>query len=232
MRQGQMRMVFVVIIATVILAVAVFLLITMLARRPDPTVDITINGERLFVPGTGPSQIFVDGTFVTINPDPVREIRLRDEMPPLIVVPEAAPEQPTPIVIVVEQPTPIPVQPPVVVVQPDPAPLAPATSAVIFVNYVVQPGDTLYGVAARQNSSIELMALHGIAADHLITGTTVRLPVANPAFCPGRRPYIVRDKDTVSRIARQFNTSVEVIRDLNGLSPDYRIEVTQVICVP
>jgi LysM repeat protein len=232
MRQGQMRMAFILIVGTVIAAVAVFLLLMMLARRSDPAVEIIVNGEQLTLPGAGPTQLFVDGTFVTINPDPLREIRLRDELPPLVVVPQAAPEEPTPIVIVVEPPppTPDPAQPPVVVVQP--VPLAPATSAIIFIDYVVQPGDTLYGIAARNNSSIELMALHGIASDNLVAGTSIRLPVANPAFCPGRRPYIVRDKDTVFRIASQFNTSAQVIRDLNGLSPDYRIEVTQVICVP
>jgi LysM repeat protein len=231
MRQGQMRMVFILIVGAVILAVATFLLMMMLARRPDSTVDITVNGEQLFLPGTGPSQLFVDGTFVTINPNPAREIRLRDELPPLVVVPQAAQEEPTPIVIVVEPPTPTPdLGQPVVIM---PAPLAPAaTSAIIFMAYLVQPGDTLYGIAARHNSSIELMALHEIASDNLVAGTILSLPVANPAYCPGRRPYIVRDKDTVFRIAQQFNTSAQVIRDLNGLNPDYRIEVTQVLCVP
>jgi LysM repeat protein len=234
MRAGQMRMVVILIIGAVILAVASFLLMMMLARRPDPAVDITINGEPLVLPGAGQTQLFIDDTVVTINPDPLREIRLRDELPPMIVVPQAAPEEPTPIVVVVEPvaPTPQPA-PPLIVVDPaPPVAMAPATSPVIFIDYLVQPGDTLYGVAARNNSSIELMALHGIASDNLVAGTTIRLPVANPAFCPGRRPYIVRDKDTVFRIAGQFNTSAQIIRDLNGLSSDYRIEVTQVLCVP
>jgi LysM repeat protein len=42
----------------------------------------------------------------------------------------------------------------------------------------------------------------------------------------------VRDKDTVFRIAAVFSTTVEAIAALNGLAADYRVEVTQVICIP
>jgi LysM repeat protein len=43
---------------------------------------------------------------------------------------------------------------------------------------------------------------------------------------------VVRDKDTVFRIAAQFNATVDGIAQLNGLDPTYNIDVTQVICIP
>jgi LysM repeat protein len=96
---------------------------------------------------------------------------------------------------------------------------------------VVQ-GDSLYSIAETNNSSIELMALHDIAEDQLVPGTTFELPYANPAYCPGSIAYVVRDKDTVFRIAAQFNATVDGIAQLNGLDPTYNIDVTQVICIP
>jgi LysM repeat protein len=46
------------------------------------------------------------------------------------------------------------------------------------------------------------------------------------------RAYVVRDKDTVFRIAVQFGVSVEAIAAANGLDASYRVDVTQVICIP
>jgi LysM repeat protein len=130
------------------------------------------------------------------------------------------------VVVATEPPTPIPPtltpQPPTR--SPDP---------IIFIDpYYVQPNDSLYSIAEQQNSSIELMALWGISAEDLMPGQPIRLPVANPAYCPGSRAYVVRDKDTAFRIAVQFNTTADILRQMNGLDENYRIQVTQVICVP
>ena len=76
------------------------------------------------------------------------------------------------------------------------------------------------------------MAKHGIDAEDLIPGATLRLPIANSAYCPGTRAYVVRDKDTVYRIAAAFGTTVEAIAQLNALDPAYTIRVTEVICIP
>jgi LysM repeat protein len=113
-----------------------------------------------------------------------------------------------------------------------PIPPMPTVPPVIFISYVVQSGDTLYSIADRNNSAIELMALHGIDSNDLAPGATLNLPIANPAYCPGSRAYVVRDKDTVSRIAASFGTTAQVIASMNQLPSDFRIDVTQVICVP
>jgi LysM repeat protein len=58
------------------------------------------------------------------------------------------------------------------------------------------------------------------------------LPVANPAFCPGSQPHVVRDQQTVSEIARAYGTTPQAIGAINGLDANYSVKTTQVICVP
>ncbi len=123
---------------------------------------------------------------------------------------------------------------PIVAVQVTAALAAPAaaTDKVIFKDYTVLQGDSLYSIAEANNSSIELMAKHGIDATDLIPGGVIRLPYANPAYCPGMRAYVVRDKDTVFRIAHFFSTSVDAIALTNRLDANYTIFTTDVICIP
>ena len=76
------------------------------------------------------------------------------------------------------------------------------------------------------------MALYGISSENIIAGNTLSLPVANPAFCPGLIPYVVRDHETVSSIAQRYGTSPEAIASVNNLDANYSIKTTQVICIP
>lgn len=162
---------------------------------------------------------------------------------------QAAPPAEVPTQIPVIEPTPDPnlVQTQPIVPTIDPAsftptpplvqdttqPLVPAAAEkVIFKDYTVLQGDSLYSIAEANNSSIELMAKHGIDANDLVPGSVIRLPYANPAYCPGMRAYVVRDKDTVFRIAQFFSRSVDVIAQTNRLDANYTIFTTDVICIP
>jgi LysM repeat protein len=113
-----------------------------------------------------------------------------------------------------------------------PPPPTTAPPSVIFVNYVVAPGDSLYRITQKQNTSIDLMASHSIASTNIIAGNSLLLPIANPAFCPGSRPHVVRDQQTISEIARAYNTTPEAIGAANGLDANYSVKTSQVICVP
>ena len=114
---------------------------------------------------------------------------------------------------------------------PPPPPTA-TPPPVIFINYVVVPGDSLYRITQKQNTSIDLMASHDIASTSMIAGNSLLLPVANPAFCPGSRPHVVRDQQTVSEIARAYNTTPDAIGAANGLDASFSVKTSQVICVP
>jgi hypothetical protein len=81
------------------------------------------------------------------------------------------------------------------------------TRPVIFREYIVQQGDSLYSVAEKMNSSIELMAKHGISEVHMNPGTVIeQLPYANPDYCPGLRAYVVRDREVRSSVSPYNST--------------------------
>lgn len=108
----------------------------------------------------------------------------------------------------------------------------PAVELVIFTDYIVEENDSLELIAVKMNSSVELMQKHGIDANDLLPGTLLRLPVANPEYCPGMRSYVVRDQDTVYRIALLFNTTVDALQRINNFDEHYTLYITSVICVP
>ena len=112
-------------------------------------------------------------------------------------------------------------------------PAAPAVEKIIFQNYQVQQGDTLYSISQRIDTSIALMADKGISQANLVPGQTISLPIGNPDYCAGRgRPYAVGEGDTAFNISQRFNTSPENLQAINGLDANYTIRIADIICVP
>ncbi len=229
----QHRMVFFVAAVAIILAIAGFLLLSFLTRADEPaveqpeeqTVEQPPDGE---LPGDVPvgQPVQVDGTTVYLQTLPERAVTLSEAPPALeptvvVIEPEPQPTETLEVIVVPEQ-------------QPTAAPpvAGAAGESVIFIDYVVQPGDTLYSIADKQTTSIELMSVHGISAEDLDPGRTLRLPVGNPAFCSGATTYVVEPGDTVFSIARRFNTTTQAIQSANGLNANFRINVAQVLCIP
>ena len=211
-------MLFVLVGSALVLAFTTFIAILLLTNRPSgPTTPAV--GEDSFSFGI---TVNVNGLPILIEPDSSKTIILVSELGD--AAGQGGPPTDTPI-----PPTAGPTNTPIPTAVPtrDPIP-------VIFKEYIVAQGDSLYSIADAQNSSIELMAMYGIDDDDLIPGQSLPnpLPYANPAYCPGAIPYVVRDKDTVYRIAVQFNTSAAAIAEHNGLNTEYYIEVTDVICIP
>jgi LysM repeat protein len=249
LRTRQMSLVLTLVIIAVLLAIATFVAIVLISNRPDPTAaTATIVGVP--IAQAPPGQVVVEGMTVVLDPDPNQSVYILGEGPPPgqdgLVLPPAAVDpslQVPPATATAPLPgdplLPTATLPAPIIEQPVATPIPAATIAptrdpnpVIIIRYTVQPGDSLYSIADAQNSSIELMALYDIADDHLVPGNVLNLPVANPAYCPGRRAYVVRDIDTLFRIATIFNTTVDQLRSINGIADDNIIEVTQVICVP
>lgn len=245
MRTRHMSMLLTLVISAVLLAIASFIAILLVSNRPDPTAAVPTDPAVISEPiASGPpGQVVVEGMTIILNPDPNLWVYTSSEGPPgQVVVPPAVdpdlqvppPEttpfpddlQPEPIAT-----DPIIIEPPIATIAPPAAPTR-DPNPVIFIQYTVQGGDSLYSIADAQNSSIELMALHGIDNNDMVPGNVLNLPIANPAYCPGRRAYVVRDIDTLFRIAGIFNTTVDQLRSINGISDDNMIKVTQVICVP
>jgi LysM repeat protein len=228
------------IVATAILAIAVYLALTFLIGG-DETAELT-PGLEAGQPITSDGQpllglpLAVDNTTVYINPLPGSDMMLAQQQP---VVPAVPAEE-----IPAGDPLPTATLPPVevqIVPQEPAAPLAPAATGqgivpgvepIIFIDYSVTADDTLYRITEKQLTSIELMSVYGIDAQDLVPGAQLRLPVANPAYCAGSRPYVIRPGDTAASVARRFNTTAQTLQQLNNLGADYRINIAAVLCVP
>jgi LysM repeat protein len=206
------QIVILVMLTAIVLAVALSLAFFMLWIRPQ------------YPPGAYLTTI--DGVEILVEADPAQQVRLVPEETQFVQPGDQGGqvEQQQPTAVPPSEPTATPLPPPTATPRPDP---------VIFIDFVVQQGATLYGISAsRENTSIALMARYGIDAYDLQPGRTIRLPIGNPAYCATGRPYAVGEGDTVYNIGKRFNTTPDRLKELNVLNDDYLIRVAEIICLP
>lgn len=230
--RADFKVIILIMLMAIILAVTFALAYYFLINRPqypEGTYETIINNQA-----------------IKVESDPRKALRIISTPAPapaptelpVIVPPEGqgggenvtivAPEQP----ILILTPTPTFPPPPPATAVPLPATAVPRPNQYIFVDYQVVPGDTLWSISQKHNTTISLMARFGIDATDIIPGTVIRIPVANPAYCPGTRPYVVEKGDTLASIARMTGTTVENLMQINGFGPGSRLDTTSVICVP
>jgi LysM repeat protein len=217
MQRRVMKVIFLLVVCAVFIAAAAILAVAIISEPQQPTSTEIASVEQLIV---------VEGRSVILEIDPEKAVVMGDILSP---TPEL--QQPQFIEAEIEvasiqatlEPTAKPTLAPTATPRPEP---------VIFVDYLVQPGDGLYSISIEQNSSIELLAVHGVDAGDLVAGNILSIPVANPAYCPGSRAYVVRDHDTIFGIALSFNTTTEALMSTNSFPTGYIIKVAEVICIP
>jgi soluble lytic murein transglycosylase-like protein len=109
------------------------------------------------------------------------------------------------------------------------------------VPHVVQPGESLWSIAAANNfTTRSLAAANGLSeTSPVVLGSTIQIPsiaegaaalqkagiVPAPASAPAAAPkpmggYIVRPGDTLSALAARSGVSVQQMAFMNGLQPD------------
>ena len=91
-----------------------------------------------------------------------------------------------------------------------------------YITYVIQPGDTLSGIAQRFGTTVStLTQLNGLSnPDRIYAGNTLRVP-DNGSTGTGAQYYTIQPGDTLSGIAVKFGTTVSTLSRLNGISdPD------------
>ena len=204
-----------------ILAAGLFLAVRAMQNRPESADNREV--------------VTVAGQPIRVSRDVSKAVRLLtpEEVAVAVVQPEAAPVEAQPA-----QPAPVetPVLPAAVMVEPTavpPAVVAPvAVEKIIITNLAIGSGDTLYSISQRIDTSIALMADRGISQDDIVPGTTIPLPIGNPAYCPGRRPYAVGEGDTAFSIGKKFNVSAEELRTINTLDEAFTVRVADILCVP
>ncbi|WP_078427401.1 LysM peptidoglycan-binding domain-containing protein [Alkalihalobacterium alkalinitrilicum] len=102
--------------------------------------------------------------------------------------------------------------------------------------YTIQPGDTLFSIAARFGSTVSGIQranqlIPPITDSNLIyPGWTLVIPV--PAERPFRTIYIVKPQDALYRIAQQFSTHIDLLTGVNRLQNQNLIFIGQPLWVP
>ena len=97
------------------------------------------------------------------------------------------------------------------------------------ITYVVQPGDSLWLIAQRYGTTVDaIKRLNGLSGDMLNIGQVLKIPAGQT---PGYIEYTVRAGDTLWLLSRRYNTTVDAIKQLNGLSSDM-LSIGQVLKIP
>lgn len=100
--------------------------------------------------------------------------------------------------------------------------------------YIVQPGDTLLGIAGRYGVSVSQLArANGLRWNSWVyVGQRLVIPgvTSSPPVSSGI--YVVRRGDTLSAIAMRYHTTVYQLAQMNGLRNPNRIYVGQRLVVP
>jgi LysM repeat protein len=210
-----------IMVMAVILALGGALAFYYLQNRPE------------YPPGTYVAD--VNNTKVLVRSNPKMAVQIIATPPEQQAVAESPAQQegqggqqpePTPVTVPTLPPEPTPVPVPTLTPTPKPA------LCIIFMDYRVEPGDTLYSISTRFNTTIALMARFGIDATDIVPGQPIRLPIADESCCPNGQAYVVREGDTLTTIAVKCNTTVETLKQINGFGDQYRLDETSVICVP
>ncbi len=109
--------------------------------------------------------------------------------------------------------------------------------------YVVQPGDTLWAIARRFNTTVQaLVEANGIEdPDLIVVGQRLAIPTGEePPPTPEPTPppaeeyfeYIVRPGDTLWGLSRRFDTTVQKLVEINDIEDPSLIVVGQTLLIP
>ena len=101
--------------------------------------------------------------------------------------------------------------------------------------YTVQSGDSLYRISQRFGVSVDdIVRTNNLTSNVLQIGQVLKIPVTSTDVPDDEANYItytVRSGDSLWKIANQYNTTVDAIRNLNNLTSN-TLQIGQVLRVP
>ena len=105
-----------------------------------------------------------------------------------------------------------------------------------YIEHVVVAGDTLWALAQRYGTTVDaIKALNGLTGDLLMIGQVLKIPTGATPPPPPPPPeyfeYTVVAGDSLWLLAQRFNTTVEAIMQLNGLTSTL-LSIGQVLRIP
>lgn len=100
--------------------------------------------------------------------------------------------------------------------------------------YVVAPGDSLWSIANRYNTTVNtIKSLNNLTNERLTVGQTLLIPGTSSEVTPpsGGITYTVKNGDSLWSIANRYNTTISALRTLNNLTSD-QLTIGQVLRIP
>ena len=98
--------------------------------------------------------------------------------------------------------------------------------------YTVKRGDTLYQIARDFNTTVDaIKRLNNLTSNNLTIGQILKIPTSDVDTDEDVSEYIVKSGDTLYKIAKQFDVSVNDLIDYNEL-PTTVLSVGQVLRIP
>lgn len=99
------------------------------------------------------------------------------------------------------------------------------------VHYVVQPGDTLWGISRKQGIPLkDLMSANGLTENSVLqVGAELVIPSKSNS---SQVTYRVRSGDTLWGISRAFRVSLKDLMEVNGLSDNSILREGQTLVIP
>lgn len=98
--------------------------------------------------------------------------------------------------------------------------------------YTVKPGDTLWKVANANNITVDsLKQANNLTTNSLSVGQLLKIPTTGPGSADGENTYKVKSGDSLYKIANQFNTTVDILKQLNNLTSN-NLQINQVLKLP
>lgn len=187
---------------------------------PAPAVSGTGVLARITFRAKAPGNALITLNSVTLSNDQAMPITATLMSGSITVLPSGAPTS-TPV-------TPAPTVPPGTPAAPTPPP-----QPGVGFPYVVQWGDTVYGIARRFGvSAAAIIQANGLADPNKIrAGQTLIIP-ASPPPSPGPIRYVVQPGDNLYRISLKFKVSIDAIVALNRIVNPWYIRVGQVLLIP
>lgn len=97
------------------------------------------------------------------------------------------------------------------------------------IQYTVKPGDSLWLIAQKYNTTVAaIKQLNGLSGNMLTVGQILNIPSSTSA---SYIEYTVKPGDSLWLIAQTYNTTVNAVKNANGLTGDL-INVGQVLKIP
>ncbi len=103
------------------------------------------------------------------------------------------------------------------------------------VEHVVQPGETVYGIARRYGVPVDQILGQNNLDDPRMLRAGQRLRISEhkpPVTTADERVVEIQPGDTLFSLARRYQVSVETLRQRNGLDHTSRIRIGQKLIVP